>query len=107
MFKKIFNYFSKWETLSLVLLPIGIGLLPLFAFFSLGSLGYRGTSIGGFLLSLTTLCWGFMGVPMIIRKQVPWLITIRGWPAVLEGIILTLIGWGLTIGMWVSLLSAR
>ena len=44
---------------------------------------------------------------MIIRKQVPWLMTIRGWPAVLEGIILTVIGWGLTIGIWVGLLSAR
>ena len=48
MFKKIFNYFSKWKTLYLVLLPIGISILPFFVVVWLGSLGYRGKPIQGF-----------------------------------------------------------
>jgi hypothetical protein len=107
MFKKIINSLSKWETIHLVMLPVAIGLLPLFGFLLLGSAGYRDTPIQYFLVSLMFFSWGFMGLPMIVRKEVPWLIVFRGWVAVVEGVALLVMGWGLAIGFMVIMFKAK
>ena len=97
MFKNIANFLSKKETFHLILLPLAISLLPFSIFLLLGSLGYRDTPIEHFLLLIVIFLWTFMGLPMIIRKEVPWLITVRGWLAVTEGIFLM-------VGLWVVLI---
>ncbi len=107
MFEKIVNSLSRMKTIHLVMLPVLSGLVPIFIFLWLGSAGYRDTSMQYFLLILTFFLWGFMGLPMIIRKEVPWLITIRGWPAVAEGILLVLIWWGVAIGFVGLMLHTR
>ena len=39
--------------------------------------------------------WGWLGVISITRREIPQLITIRGRPAILLGLAITIIFWGL------------
>ncbi len=94
MFKKIINYLGKMDTIYLIFLPIAVSLLPFSIILLLGSMGYRDTRIQRFLLLMIIFLWGFMGLPIIVRKEVPWLVTVRGWLAVAEGVFLML-------GLWV------
>ncbi|HVN14509.1 MAG TPA: hypothetical protein VMT73_02120 [Anaerolineales bacterium] len=107
MLNKIINALSKWKTIHLVMLPVAIGLIPLVIFLLLGSAGYRGTSMQGLLLVFTFFIWGFMGLPMVIRKEMPWLIIFRGWIAIIEGVALMLVWWALAIIFIGIMLGAR
>ncbi len=107
MFKKAIKLLSKMETLHLILLPVAIGILIILISLGLTSTGYIGHQIGSFLLPLGLFVLGFMGLPMIVRKEVPWLITIKGGIAVVEGIVLLLIWWGVAIGFVGLMLSER
>jgi hypothetical protein len=107
MFKKIISSLSKTKTINLVMLPVAIGISIILVSLVVADTGHIGNKIGGFLLSLGLFVLGFMGLPMIIRKEVPWLITIRGWIAVVEGVILLLIWWGAAIGFVTLMLRAR
>jgi hypothetical protein len=78
VFKKIINALSNKGTLYLVMLPAVIGMMVMLIALGISSTGHIGHQIGSFLLPLGLFVWGFMGLPMIIRKEVPWLITIRG-----------------------------
>lgn len=107
MFKKIINSLSKMETIHLVLLPVAIGILIILLSIGLAGIGAIGRQIGDMLLPIGLFILGFMGLPMIIRQEVPWLKTIRGWIAVVEGSILLLMGWGLAIGAVLLILNTR
>ncbi len=68
--------------------------------------------IGGFFVPLGFLFWGLTGVPMIIwgmslviRRELPWLITIRGWLAVVGGIVLVVMGILISVLLWTIMLG--
>ncbi len=103
MFKRIVNFLSTLQTIHLILLPVAISLLPLAVFGVLGSAGYRGTPLQGLLLLLVIFLWGLMGVPMIIRKEVPWLMAIRGSLAVVQGIVIMLLSWAIIL-LWAGVI---
>jgi hypothetical protein len=107
MSKKIFAVLSKMKTIHLVMLPVIIGILIILIALGVARLGSIGNQIGGFLLAFGLFVIGLMGLPMIIRKEIPWLVTIRGWIAVVEGIILLVIGWGLALGFLGFMFSSR
>jgi len=93
MLRKILREISSARTIHLVIIPFVIGLILMLLAWELG--GRKGMEhyIGGLLLSLAFFVWGFMGLPIILRKEIPWLITIKGWFAVVEGVVLMLTAW--------------
>jgi hypothetical protein len=108
MINKIINFLSKWQTIHLVMLPVVIGILIMLISIGLGNTGHIGNEIGRFLLPLGFFVWGFMGLPMIIRKETPWFMgTIKGWIGIAQGVILLLMGWGLAIGFLILMLNAN
>jgi len=106
MFKKIIYILSNMKTQHLVVLPIAIGISVLLIALGLGKTSHIGNQIGRFLLPLGFFVWGFTGLPMILRKEVPWLITIRGWAAVAQGVFLMLGSWSIAIILLVVLLRS-
>ena len=95
------------ETIHLVMLPLAIGMLPISVFLWLSTAGYRDTKLQYLLIGLTFFIWGFMGLPMIRRREMPWLIRIRGWLAVAEGVLLLVIWWEVAIVFIGLMLRAR
>ena len=54
-----------------------------------------------FRLALSGFIAGFTGVIQIIRKESPTaIVTIKGKPAIIEGVIFTAICWGLSAVIW-------
>lgn len=105
MLTKIKNPQAVMKTLHLVLFPVVISLLPISVLVWTGSAGYRDTPAQSILSGVTFLLWGSMGLPMIIRKEIPWASTAPGWVAVVQGAILILIGWGIALGfviLWLN-----
>ena len=49
------------------------------------------------IINFVLFLWGVAGIPMIIRREAPWIITIRGWPAIAEGLFMVVACWGLII----------
>ena len=97
MFKKLLSIISNMKTIYLVLFPVALGVLLILIFLGLAKIGDGENQAGSFLIPFAFFIWGFTGLPMIIRKEVPWLITIRGWLAVAEGIFLMLGLWWVAI----------
>jgi hypothetical protein len=95
------------KTIHLVMLPVVFSLLPFIIIVIMGSAGYIDTPIQRFLLILTFFLLGFMGLPMIVRKETPWFITLKGWVAIVQGVVLMLIWWGIDIGFVILMLSKR
>lgn len=46
---------------------------------------------------LTSFIWGFTGVVIVLRKEYPAFVTLRGCPAVLIGAIGTVVAWGFAL----------
>jgi hypothetical protein len=59
------------------------------------------------LFDLTLFLWGLSGVPIIIRKEIPGFIIVRGWSAVVTGIFITAACWTILIVDIVSKLHGR
>ena len=68
--------------------------------------GGLGKPIGGFFLPLGFLVWGLIGIPMIIRRELPWSIPIRGRMAVVQGIVLLVTGIVLSVFLWIVILGS-
>jgi hypothetical protein len=49
------------------------------------------------LIDLMVFLWGLSGIPVIIRRELPYLIPIRGWNAVVTGIFMILGSWFIII----------
>ena len=58
-----------------------------------------GQPVADILFSLTFFFWGLSGISMIIRKEIPFLEKnkITGIYAVISGIMMTMMGWGLAL----------
>ena len=108
MFKKLIVRCSTMATVDLIKIPLAIGFLFSVASMALfSSTSHLGKLTGGILLSVAFFVWGLMGLPMIIRKEMPWLIMVRGWFAVLEGVVLLLGCWATAIIFAVVVFSAK
>jgi hypothetical protein len=102
MFKKFIAFFSRMTTKRLLdlFLLIGLALWILSGVFL-----YIAPYIGGLLFILGLVAFGFMGLIIIVRKEFPWIIPIKGWLAVVEGVIFLVFGWVAAIGMiWILLI---
>jgi hypothetical protein len=96
------------KTIHLIMLPVGIGLAIIVISIWVAGIGPIGKQVGLGLLTLGLFVLGFMGLPMIIRKELPWLTTtIRGKFAIFEGVVLMLIWWGLAIALLKDILGGK
>ena len=103
MLKYMIQHLYGMKTSHLVLLPMILSLMPILILVWLGSAGSRHTPLQNTLSCITFFLWGCVGLPMIIRKEMPWFVTMRGWAAVVQGIILVSIGWGTAMGFVILL----
>lgn len=106
MLTSITKLLSTMKTIHLIMLPMVLSLVPIIILVWIGSAGYRQTLAQNILSCITFFLWGCVGLPMIVRKEVPWLVTVRGWVAVVEGVILLLIGWVIAIGFIIQILNS-
>jgi hypothetical protein len=100
------KFLSAMKTIHLVVLPVIISLLPIVALVWLGSAGYRDTPAQTIFSGMTFFLWGCTGLPMIVRKEIPWLRTAPGWMASVQGIVFLTIGWGIALGFAILLLNS-
>ncbi len=107
MIKKILVHLNTMSTIKLIGLCMIAGLGFILGGVLLASAGGVGKLIGGFFVPLGFLFLGLMGVPMIIRRELPWLITIRGWLAVAEGVILVVFGIIASVILWIVILGGN
>ena len=105
MFKKIIDAVSnpEFDILTLTMLPVIVGLLIIAWSVAFVKMGYIGDRLEGFLVALGLFVWGFSGLPMIIRKEVPLVFmfrvsVIRGWFAIVYGLFTA-------VGCWVASIS--
>ncbi len=105
MTKRLISTLSNMQTSRLIALPLIIGVLLMFTSMLLliGS-NLLGKFLGVYLLPAAFFVWGSTGLPMIIRREMPWLFFVTGWLAVAEGIILVFSLWGVAIAILVSIL---
>jgi hypothetical protein len=107
MFKNLLARLNTFSTMKLIWLCILIGLGFVVGGILIASIGGVAMQIGGFFFPLGFLCWGLTGVPMIIRRELPWLITVRGWPAVFEGVVLVIAGILSSVILWIVILGGN
>jgi len=102
MFNRLIYWLSHTTTYKLVMIPLAVGMASLTIGAFIGGAGSVANFIGRLLIVLGFFAFGLMGLPMVIRKEMPWLIHIKGWPAVIEGVALLVCGWVASIGLaWV------
>jgi hypothetical protein len=105
MIKDFLTRLNTMSTMKLMwlcgLVGLGFMLGGMFVF----NTGGFGKQIGGFFLPLGFLVWGLIGIPMIIRRELPWSIPIRGRIAVVQGIVLLVTGIVLSVFLWIVTLG--
>ena len=84
------SYWDRYRKLLMTTSPLFLGLVILIL------VGYFSKEpVSPILLSLMFFLGGFMGIIIIVRREVPAvLFTITGLPAIVEGSLLTLVFWG-------------
>lgn len=98
MLKTITNSRNAMRTGHLVMLPLIVGLLLILILVVLRYAGYQNTVAQNIVAGLTFFLWGCTGLPMIIRKEIPWFTRAPGWVAVVQGVLLLIIGWTIALG---------
>jgi hypothetical protein len=68
--------------------------------------GFRETPAQVIASGITFFLWGCTGLPMMVRKEMPWLPKAPGWVAVVQGALFVIIGWGIAFGFAVALLNS-
>ncbi len=97
MVDRLVSRFSLITTYQLVMIPLAVAITLLtIGAFILGA-GPPANFIGRLLIILGFFALGLMGLPMVIRRELPWLIHLKGWPAAIEGVALLICGWAATI----------
>lgn len=94
------------KTVHLVLFPLMISLLPILLLARIDHAGYHDTPIQSILSGAAFFLWGCTGVPIITRREIPWLPAAPGWAAVLQGTIFLMIGWGIAMGFAILTVSS-
>jgi len=89
------------------MIPLAVGMASLTIGAFIGNAGPVANFIGRLLIVLGFFAFGLMGLPMMIRREMPWLIHVRGWIAVVEGVGLLVCGWVAAIIMAWVLFSAK
>lgn len=95
--KRFFSRLSSLGTGWLVLLFIVAGSVP-FAILRLVYGGhYSGTWPEDILIGLAFTLWGCIGLPIVIRRETPGLVRIRGKWAVVDGLLVMLCFWSIVV----------
>ena len=81
------------RTSDLIRIPAILSFIPLGVDQWVSGGHYSGTTVENILILSTIFLWGCIGIPIIVRKESPGLITLYGWPAILNGVIITLLFW--------------
>jgi hypothetical protein len=92
MIKKFIARINTLSTMQIMWLCCVVGLGCMLGGMSIFNAGGFTKPIGAVLVSLSFLFYGLIGVPMIIRRELPWNIPVRGGIAVVQGIGLVVIG---------------
>ena len=92
MIKKFLTRLNTMSTMQLMWLCGLVGLGFMLVGMLIFNAGGLTKLIGAVLISLGFIFYGLIGVPMIIRRELPWLIPIRGRQAVVQGISLVVVG---------------
>jgi len=93
MNKKVVIWLSRLRTSNLIMIPVILSLIPLGLDQWISGGHYSGTIAENILILSTIFLWGCIGIPIIVRKESPGLITLYGWPAILNGVIIVLLSW--------------
>jgi len=91
MNKKVVIWLSRLRTSNLIMIPVILSLIRLGLDQWLSGGHYSGTTVENILILSTVLLWGCIGIPIIARKESPGLITLYGWSAILNGVIIVLL----------------
>ena len=102
----VFEKLISMKTSHLVLLPLIISLAPILILMLIGSDGYHGTPLQLTFAGLIFFLWGAAGLPIMIRREVPWFPSMNGWMAIAEGLIILTIGWGIASGFVILVLKS-
>ncbi len=104
--KKIQTTLIKMRTSQLIMIPVVLSLIPISLTLVISGGRYSKSSLEDFLVLSILILWGFVGLPMVIRKEAPWLITIRGTLAIIQGGFIMMAFWLPTLAIIVSMISA-
>jgi hypothetical protein len=96
---------SGMKTSQLILLPGAISLFPFLAYLVVSSGHFSGNPLEVFLLLLMLTSLGFTGLPMILRKEAPGLISVKGTLAILQGLLIMIGFWFPAVLITVSLIG--
>jgi len=103
--KQIKLAIEKESTLHLFLYIFFLGMFPVFIFFIFQFPADRYSPIQMVIRYFMLFCWGLSAIPIIVRKELPGLIHFKGWGAVLSGILLIIISWGLILIDLISVIN--
>jgi hypothetical protein len=93
MYKKIVKWLSSLSTKQLIVIPGLVSLVPISILLLFSKGGYSARPIEDFLIPLTLFILGFIGLPMIIRKEAPGVIVLHGKLAILQGVLIMFCFW--------------
>jgi len=93
MNNKIIVWLSRMKTSNLIMIPVILSLIPLGLDQWISGGHYSGTTVEDALILSAVFLWGCVGIPIIVRRESPGLITLYGWPAILSGIFIILCFW--------------
>ena len=95
--KAIRKTIASKSTRELALFPVICSLLPLLLLILISHGHYSGTPTQGLLIELMLFLWGSSGIPIILRREDPGIVVVRGWSAVAIGILVIVTSWGAII----------
>jgi hypothetical protein len=105
MIKAFLTRLHTISTIKLVWLCGVVGLAFILGGMFLFNAGGLAKPIGGFFIPLGFLVCCLTGIPMIMRRELPWNNVIRGRIAVVQGVVLLVVGIVLSVLLWVVLLG--
>jgi hypothetical protein len=89
MFKSLLNWFSHLRTEVLAGIPYLLGMIILLSMQPTAAKNIN-DPFQNLLFSTAMFLWGLSGIPIIIRREVhTGFFHLKGWPAMLSGLILT------------------
>jgi hypothetical protein len=95
--RRLFSFLSRLGTGRLVLLFILAGLVPCAILRLVYGGHYSGTLPEDILIGLMFTLWGCIGLTIVIRRETPGFIRIRGKWAVLEGLLVMACFWSIVV----------
>jgi hypothetical protein len=102
--KRWFKYQMQESTVFWILLPFFLGIFILIIANLIGRIAFQSTlppQINNIVAYCVFFSWGFSGIAIIVRREIPFTFFFRGIPAIIAGGFVLLFFWGMAIlGFW-------